>query len=227
MDDIATNLQGIRERIRAAAVVAGRDPAAVRLLAVSKTVPADGVRAAYAVGQRLFGENRVQELRDKAAALPPDCEWHLIGHLQSNKARQAIQAAAWIHSVDSVELIERLNRIAGEEGRRPVVLLELNLSGEATKFGATAAAARELLTAVVQSPQLECRGFMTMAPYEAPEGDLRRIFGGLRELRNQLAVEFGVPLPELSMGMSGDFEIAVREGATLVRVGTAIFGSRS
>jgi hypothetical protein len=125
-----------------------------------------------------------------------------------------------------VELIERLNRIAGEEDRRPVVLLELNLSGEVTKFGATADAARALLAAVVRSPHLECRGFMTMAPYEAPEADLRRIFGGLRELRNQLATEFGVTLPELSMGMSGDFEVAIQEGATLVRVGTAIFGSR-
>jgi len=220
------NLNALRERIATAAVKAGRDPATVRLVAVSKTVPGAAIAEAYAAGQRRFGENRVQELRAKAPQLPADCEWHLIGHLQDNKVRHAVQSAAWLHALDSAERIRRVNRIAGEESRRPVVLIEVNLSGEATKFGAAGDDVRALVEEALRSPHLDCRGFMTMAPYAAPAAELHRIFGGLRELRNRLAAEFGAALPELSMGMSGDFETAIAEGATLVRVGTAIFGSR-
>lgn len=224
---ISGNLNAILERIAAAAAKAGRDSATVRLLAVSKTVPVAQIAEAHAAGQRLFGENRVQELRAKAPLLPADCEWHLIGHLQENKVRHAVQCAAWIHALDTADLLRRVDRVAGEEGRRPVVLLEVNLSGEQTKFGVAPNGVRAVLEAALRSPHLECRGFMTMAPYAAPEVELRHIFGGLRELRDRLAAEFGVALPELSMGMSGDFETAIAEGATLVRIGTAIFGARS
>ena len=223
---IQDNLRTVQAEIAAAAAAAGRDPATVRLVAVSKTVPPDAIAAAYAAGQRRFGENRVQELRDKIGRLPADCEWHLLGHLQGNKARQAVQSAAWLHSIDSVELLERLDRLAGEEHRRPVILLQVNISGEATKSGVDTTATALLLEAALRCPHLDCRGLMTMAPYEAPEADLRRIFGGLRELRDRLAAQFNTPLPELSMGMSGDFRSAIAAGATLVRIGTAIFGGR-
>ena len=231
-----TSLEQIRRQMAEAALRAGRAPESVRLVAVSKFHPVETLRAAYAAGQRVFGENRPQELCEKRPQLPADCEWHMIGHLQGNKARQVVRNAAWIHSVNTVELVQRLDRIAGEEAEnarretgnttRPVILLEINVSGEASKSGATPDAARRLLEEALRSPHLDCRGFMTMAPYDAPEAELRRHFGGLRELRDRLAAESGVPLPELSMGMSGDFGIAIEEGATLIRVGTAIFGGR-
>jgi len=223
---IVERLAAIRQEIRLAAEAAGRDPSGVRLLAVSKTVDADAVRAAYDAGQRDFAENRVPELADKAEALPPECVWHLIGHLQRNKARSALAHAAWVHSVDSAALIERLEAIAAEDGRLPTILLQVNLSGEATKSGVGAAAAPALLRAALACPHLRCRGLMTMAPYAAPEETLRAVFGGLRRLRDRLQDDTGAALPELSMGMSGDFTIAIAEGATVVRVGTAIFGER-
>ncbi len=224
--EIQNNLELIRRQIAESARRAGRAPESVRLVAVSKNHPAAAVLAAYAAGQRVFGENRPQELRDKRPLLPADCEWHMIGHLQSNKVRQVVQNAAWIHSVNSIDLLQRLNRIASECGGCPRILLEINMSGEVSKSGALPEAARGLLEEALRSSHLDCRGLMTMAPYEASEAELRRCFGGLRELRNRLAAEFGVPLPELSMGMSGDFGVAIEEGATLVRVGTAIFGER-
>lgn len=224
---IAERLAEARERVAAAAVAAGRDPATVKLLAVSKTVPAAVIAAAYAAGQRRFGENRVQELRDKAPALPGDIEWHLIGQLQANKVRLAVRLAAWIHSVASAALVERLARIADEEQAAPRLLLEINIAGEAAKSGVAPAAAPRLLEAVLRCPRLVCAGLMTLAPFDVPEAAQRRVFGGLRELRDRLSHDFGVSLPELSMGMSGDFPAAVREGATLVRLGTAIFGGRA
>lgn len=224
---IAERLAEARERVAAAAVAAGRDPATVKLLAVSKTVPAAVIAAAYAAGQRRFGENRVQELRDKAPALPGDIEWHLIGQLQANKVRLAVRLAAWIHSVASAALVERLARIADEEQAAPRLLLEINIAGEAAKSGVAPAAAPQLLESVLRCPRLVCAGLMTLAPFDVPEAAQRRVFGGLRELRDRLSHDFGVSLPELSMGMSGDFPAAVREGATLVRLGTAIFGGRA
>ncbi len=223
---IEQRLAGVRERIAAAARAAGRLPETVRLVAVSKTVDAAAVGEALAAGQRAFGENRVQELAAKAAALPGDCEWHLIGHLQQNKARAAVQDAAWIHSVDSLDLLERLDRIAGEEGRRPRVLLQVNMTGEATKSGLVPEAVPAVVAAARACANLSCRGFMTMAEFEADEAALRACFGGLRRLRDEVAERCGMDLPELSMGMSGDYEIAIAEGATMVRVGTAIFGPR-
>jgi pyridoxal phosphate enzyme (YggS family) len=225
--DIPANLAGVRRRIEAAAAASGRQPDAVRLVAVSKTVGADDVRRALEAGQRDFGENQVQELARKALSLPDPCTWHLIGHLQSNKVRAAVRTAAWIHSVDSTALLERIDRICAEEGYCPTVLLQVNLSAEPTKSGVPAPATEELLRCALRCQHLTCRGLMTMAPYEAPEGELRAVFGGLRELRDRLQDRIGAALPELSMGMSGDFAIAIEEGATVVRIGTAIFGPRA
>lgn len=223
---IERNLCIVRERIRQAALQCGRDPAGVRLLAVSKTMPGQSVLEAMAAGQHWFGENRAQDLIDKAAAIAGDCEWHFIGHLQKNKVRPVVRAAAWIHAVDSPELLARIDRIAGEEGRRPVVLIEVNVSGEARKFGCSPDAAEALAGEACRCRNLDLRGVMTMPPFGAPEPELHAIFGGLRHLRDRLQESLGVSLPELSMGMSGDFPVAIAEGATIVRVGTAIFGPR-
>lgn len=225
-DTIATHLNRIRERIARAAESAGRSPAAVRLLAVSKTRPAPVIQRAYDAGQRLFGENRVQDLCGKCDDLPADCEWHFIGPLQKNKVRQAVRVIDWLHSLDSVKLVERVNRIAGEEDRSLNVLVQVNISGEDTKHGCPPAAAAEIMQAVIESPRLTPRGLMTLAPYQAPEQALHQIFRGLRTLRDELERQMGLTLPELSMGMSGDFPIAIAEGATIVRIGTAIFGPR-
>jgi pyridoxal phosphate enzyme (YggS family) len=195
-------------------------------VAVTKTVGPAAIQAAYDAGQRLFGENRVQELTGKAPVLPADCEWHLVGHLQRNKVRPALQAAGWIHAADSAQLIDRIGRLAAELEARPAILLEVNMSAEETKFGVPPAAAGRLLEAALACPAVACRGLMTLAPFGAPEAVLRRVFGGLRELRDTLQQAYAVPLPDLSMGMSADFEVAVEEGATLVRVGTAVFGPR-
>ena len=225
-DQTKENLATVQARIAGAARACGRDPAGVRLVAVSKTVEPAVIQAAYDAGQRAFGENRAQDLQRKALALPPDCEWHMIGHVQTNKVRPVVRLAAWIHSVDSPALLERLERIAAEEGRRPRVLIEINVAGELNKTGAPVAAAEALLATALACPHLDCRGFMTMAPYGADSGQLRHVFGGLRDLRDRLAAATGAALPELSMGMSGDFEVAIEQGATMVRVGTAIFGAR-
>ena len=195
-------------------------------MAVSKTKPVELIRRAYDAGQRVFGENRVQELTAKAPVLPADCEWHLIGPLQRNKVRAAVRHAAYIHSVDSRQLIARIDRIAAEENVQPRILLQINALGEETKSGVDAKAARELLPDALSAPHISCRGLMTMAPFGVGDDQLRHVFGGLRQLRDELQDEFGVALPDLSMGMSGDFPVAVAEGATMVRVGTAIFGSR-
>ena len=227
MTGIPANLTEVRERISAAASRAGRPAGRVRLIAVSKTVDDEAIRLAYAAGQRAFGENRVREMAGKSARLPADCEWHLIGQLQRNKVRPAVTCAAWIHSADGVPLLRRIDRIAAEEGVRPRVLIEVNISGEDSKSGIPPEQAAILLDAVRDLPSLSCVGLMTLAPYGAAERVLRQVFGGLRALRDRLAAATGMPLPELSMGMSGDYEIAVEEGATMVRVGTAIFGSRS
>ena len=223
---IQENLEGTLARIAAAAHKAGRGPRAVRLVADSKTVTAGTVQAAYDCGQRVFGENRAQELEAKVPRLPPDIEWHMIGHLQRNKVRPVVKTAAWIHSVDSLPLVERIDRIAQEEGRCPAILLELNISTEPSKSGIAPTAAEDLLRAALACSNLTCRGLMTMAPFGAPPALLGRIFGGLRDLRDKLSAATGAPLPDLSMGMSADFEVAVAEGATLVRIGTAVFGPR-
>jgi len=216
----------VRALIDAAAREAHRDPAEVRLLAVSKTFPAEAIRELYESGVRIFGESRIPELEAKAAALPDDIEWHFIGRLQSNKARKAVRLARMIHSVDSPELLDRLDRVAGEEGVRPQILLEVNVSGEGTKAGVSAAELESFAWLAAACQHLDFRGFMTMAPFDADPVRIAAIFEMLQLLRNELEHKLGRKLPELSMGMSGDFEIAARHGSTIVRVGTRIFGVR-
>ena len=226
---IADRLTEVRARIERAARSVGRDPASVTLVAVSKTFPVEAVRHAYAAGQRVFGENRVQEALDKIeATLDLEIQWHLLGHLQSNKARKAAPAFAMIQSVDSVDLLKRIDAVAVESGRTPELLIQIDLAGEATKFGVPPAEVGPLFDAATNCRAARLAGLMTLPPAPETPEDARPFFRRLRELRDEW-VTSGVPaamLRELSMGMSGDFEVAVQEGATLVRVGTAIFGER-
>jgi pyridoxal phosphate enzyme (YggS family) len=226
MDNIAAHLSDIRAQISAAARRAGRDPLSIRLVAVSKTHPAGAVVDAVATGQTIFGESRVQEARDKIPACPPGLEWHFIGHLQKNKVRQALPLFSFFHSIDSTSLAETMNRVAGETGVAAEGLLEVNVSGEATKHGFPSDELRREFPALAKLSHLRIRGLMTMAPYSDNPEDARPVFRALRELRDELQSAHACALPELSMGMSGDFEPAIEEGATLVRVGSSIFGAR-
>ena len=226
MDNIAANLSAIRDKISASARRAGRDSSSVRLVAVSKTHPAEAVVDAAAKGQTVFGESRVQEARDKIPACPPGLEWHFIGHLQKNKVRQALPLFGFFHSIDSTALAQAIDRISGETGKPVEGLLEVNVSGEATKYGFTPEQLRAEFAALSKLPHLRIRGLMTMAPYSEKPEEARPVFRALRELRDELQSAHGHPLPELSMGMSGDFAPAIAEGATLVRIGSSIFGSR-
>ena len=227
MSGIAENLSEVRAAVARAAADAHRSPESVCLLAVSKTFPADDVRIAYDAGQRMFGENRVQELEAKAPVLPSDIEWHLIGHLQSNKAAKAVEYASWIHSVDSAKLLAMIDKAAEKRGKSIHVLLEVNISGEASKFGMRdEAEILETAKAACGMAHVRLCGLMTMAELDADEKRLHETFAGLRMMRDRLERELGISLPELSMGMSSDFPQAISEGATIVRVGTAIFGRR-
>ena len=226
MSSISSNILAIQQRIDSALTAAGRPAGAARLLAVTKTFPASVVQEAYDAGLRAFGENRVQELVEKAPQLPSDIAWHVIGHLQQNKVRHALTHAAWIHSVDTPELLDRINRIAAEEQVRPNVLIEVNISGEASKWGTAADDVESWLASRLGGPAA-VQGLMTVAPADASEAELHQVFAGLRTLRDSLQTRLGIQLPELSMGMSHDFEIAIAEGATIVRVGSAIFGHRT
>jgi pyridoxal phosphate enzyme (YggS family) len=226
MTDIATQLAAVQEAIATAAAAAGRDPSTVRLVAVSKTHPAAAVATAAAAGQRVFGESRVQEAREKLPACPPGLDWHFIGHLQKNKVRQAIPLFTFFHSIDSTALAQAMDRIAGETNKPVEGLLEVNVSGEATKYGFTPDQLRAEFAALSKLPHLRLRGLMTMAPYSDNPEDARPVFRALRELRDELQTAHACALPELSMGMSGDFVPAIAEGATLVRIGSSIFGAR-
>jgi pyridoxal phosphate enzyme (YggS family) len=226
MKHIENNLCEIKQQIADAAVRAGRNPEDVKLIAVSKTFSSEYVQAAYECGQRAFGENRIQELEEKFRILPEDIEWHLIGHLQGNKVARAVQCADYIHSIDSLKLLKRVIRLAEEAEVCPKVLLEINISGEESKFGATEADVLEMAREANASKNVELVGLMTMAPLGADKDELRAVFGGLRKIRDSLESKWDIKLPELSMGMSSDFDIAVEEGATFVRVGTSIFGKR-
>ena len=229
MNPIAENVAAVRQRITAAAAAAGRDPASVKLLAVSKTFGADRVRAAYEAGQRDFGENKVQEALQKIEAtadLP--IRWHLIGHLQSNKGRKAGAAFAAIHSIDSIDLLRRVDAAAAEQGAAPDLYVQVDMAGEATKFGAPEADVPAIVRAALECRAGKLRGLMLLPPWFDDPEQARPFFRRLRLLRDQL-VEDGAAesqLRDLSMGMSHDFEVAIQEGATLVRVGTAIFGKR-
>ncbi len=227
--DVAANLAAVRRRLDAAARRAHRLPSDITLVAVSKIVAPDAVRAAVAAGHRVFGENRVQEAERKQAALTGlDVEWHLIGHLQSNKVRKAVGLFPWIESVDNLDLLRRVEGAAQDLGRRPAVLLQVDLAHEHTKHGADSGTLTALAEAAAASSTVDLRGLMLVPPRPATPEDSRPWFRQLRELRDDL-VAGGIPagkLQELSMGMSHDYEVAIEEGATIVRVGTAIFGAR-
>jgi hypothetical protein len=227
---IADRLAEVRRRVEAAARSAGRDAAGVRLVAISKTFPPEAVREAAAAGQLDFGENRVQEALPKIEALSDlPLTWHLVGHLQSNKAARAARAFATIQAVDSVALLQKIDTASVEAGCAPELLVQVDLAQEATKFGAVPDEARRLLDAAAACHAARVVGLMILPPFPEQPEDSRPWFTRLRALRDEWLAG-GVPasmLRELSMGMSGDFEVAIQEGATIVRVGTAIFGSRT
>ena len=228
---IADNLVAVRGRIARAATRAGRSPDGITLIAVSKTFPAEHVRAAHVAGQLDFGENKVQEALQKieqTAALP-SLRWHLIGHLQSNKAKKVVSPFAVIHSIDSVDLLKRVDQAAEASGTRPEILVQVDLAGEHTKFGAPLDDARRVLDAALEARAVRVAGLMLLPPWNEDQEQTRPWFRQLRELRDEW-ISRGIPadaLRHLSMGMSHDFEAAIEEGATMVRVGTAIFGRRT
>lgn len=216
----------VRERIDEACSRAGRSPDEVRLVAVSKTFPAERIRELLECGHDLFGESRVQEALVKIPLVGPGARWHMIGHLQRNKARHVVGTFELIHGVDSLELAREIDRRAAARGLVQPVLLQLNLAAEQTKAGLAEAELAPVLDAVAALPALDLRGLMTIPPPAPVAEDSRRWFARLRECRDACAGRLGRPLPELSMGMTDDFEVAAEEGATLVRVGRAIFGER-
>jgi hypothetical protein len=224
--EIAANLERVREKIAAAVDRAGRKPEDVQLIAVSKKQDAEKVRAAFDAGQAIFGESRVQEARAKIPLLPSAARWQFIGHLQKNKIRHALPLFEFFHSIDSLDLAQQVNRVAEEVGARPRVLLEINVAGEGSKIGFSPDTLREKIEALLGLVRLNIEGLMCIPPFAPEAENSRPYFVTVRELRHELEHEFNVKLPELSMGMSNDYEIAIEEGATLVRVGTAIFGSR-
>jgi len=227
MTSITENLERVRLQIAQTAAKVGRAVDEIELVAISKTHDAVKVREAIEAEQRLFGESRVQEARVKIPELPSNLRWHFVGHLQKNKIRHALPLFELIHSVDSLALAQDINRIAEEDGLHPRVLLEVNVAGEGSKFGFTPEKLREDLENLLALPRLSILGLMTIPPIADEAEASRKYFVELRELRDRLQTEFHVDLAQLSMGMTQDFAIAVEEGATLVRVGTAIFGERS
>ena len=227
MTSIAENLERVCEQIAQAAAKAGRASEAIELVAITKTHPAEKVREAIEAGQTLFGESRVQEARAKIPDLPSNLRWHFVGHLQKNKIRHALPLFEMIHSVDSLALAEEINRIAEEEGLHPRVLLEVNVAGEGSKFGFASNRLREQMEELLALPRLSIEGLMCLPPLAEEAEPSRKYFVQLRELRDSLEKEIDLKLPQLSMGMTDDFPVAVEEGATLVRVGTAIFGKRT
>lgn len=227
MAAVAENLERVREQIARAAAKVSRAADEIELIAISKTHDAGKVREAVEAGQTLFGESRVQEARPKIPELPSSLRWHFVGHLQKNKIRHALPLFEMIHSVDSLELAHDVNRIAEEEALHPRVLLEVNVAGEGSKFGFPPNKLREELENLLALPRLSILGLMTIPPVAEDAEASRKFFVQLRQLRDSLQTEFHVDLAQLSMGMTQDFPVAVEEGATLVRVGTAIFGERS
>ncbi len=226
MTDLETRWSDINRRVDEACGRAGRDPATVQLMAVSKMQDPDSIREVAALGLETFGENKVQEARLKIPQCPSRLHWHLIGHLQSNKAREAVRLFEMIHAVDSLRLLEVLDRMAGEEGRTIPVCLEVNVSGERSKFGMPPGEVLETLRNADRLYKVKVVGLMTIPPIAEDPEEARSFFRALRELRDQMRDQTGMALPELSMGMSHDFEVAVEEGATWIRVGTLLFGPR-
>jgi pyridoxal phosphate enzyme (YggS family) len=224
--DIAKNLAAIHERIAAACARAGRDPGSVTLVAVSKGHPPEAISAAAAAGQNVFGESKVQEAKAKIPLCPGKLRWHMIGHLQSNKSRDAVHFFEIIESVDSLSLATEINKFADKSAKTMPLLLEVNVAGESSKFGYNPATLLDELLRLNELPKIEIHGLMTMAPWTQQTEKVRPFFRRLRELKEQCEQQWGAPLPHLSMGMSGDFEVAIEEGATIVRIGTALFGPR-
>jgi PLP dependent protein len=224
---LAENLNQVQQRIAAACERAGRDPATVTLLAVTKTVPPEIVRAAAQLGLSLFGESKVQEAKAKIPLCPGRLRWHMVGHVQSNKARDAVALFDMIQSVDSLHLAEEINRRAEQAAKSMAVLLEVNIVGEASKFGYPPDRLLAELERLNALPRLEIHGLMTIPPWAPQPERARPVFRQLCDLKVQCEQILGAPLPHLSMGMTGDFEVAIEEGATMVRVGTALFGERS
>ncbi|GAB6063854.1 YggS family pyridoxal phosphate-dependent enzyme [Deferrisoma palaeochoriense] len=226
---IGQRYREVLDAVRQACGRTGRSPEAVTLVAVSKTVEPERILAAYEAGARDFGENYVQEALGKVDRLPPDARWHMIGHLQSNKAKRAVETFAWVHSLDRPSLADALEKAAAARGRVLDVLVQVNVGGELTKSGTDEEGARALVRRAPEWPHLRIRGLMAIPPYREDPEEVRPYFRALRELRDRLQAEApeGVRLEHLSMGMSHDFAVAIEEGATLVRVGTAIFGERA
>ena len=241
-DSIAANIKQVRETIAAACARAGRDPDEITLVAVSKRKPLTSVLEALRAGVQHFGENRVKEAQEKIPVLMnnlndlPEPTWHMVGHIQSRKTKDVLSLFSVTHSLDSVKLAEKMNTIAAEKDQRPQVFIQVNIAGEDQKYGFQGenwqmdADVREALMSevaqVLQLEALDVRGLMTMAPYGAPEDELRAVFASLAALKAAIEDEFDVTLPDLSMGMTDDYPIAIEEGATVIRVGRAIFGER-
>jgi pyridoxal phosphate enzyme (YggS family) len=222
----ADNLAGIQQRIHAACARAGRDAQSVMLLAVSKTHPAETIEEAVRCGQLFFGENKVQEAKAKIPSCPGKARWHFVGHLQSNKARDAVELFEMIQGVDSLDLAREISKRCEQASRQMPVLLEVNAAGESSKFGYSPEKLLAEFKELNSLPRIVIQGLMTLPPYATDPEKSRPYFRRLRELKSQCEDILGAPLPHLSMGMSGDFEIAIEEGSTIVRVGTALFGSR-
>jgi pyridoxal phosphate enzyme (YggS family) len=225
--DLSDNLQRIQERIRSACQRAGRAPESVVLQAVSKNQPPEAVRAAAGLGLTIFGENRVQEAKVKIPQCPGRLRWHMIGHLQSNKCRDAVHFFEMIQGVDSLSLAQEIDKCADKAAKTMPILLEVNVAGESSKFGYGPQQLLAELEQINALKKIEIHGLMTIAPYSLDPEKARPVFRKLRELKVQCEQILGAPLPQLSMGMSGDFEIAIEEGATFVRIGTALFGPRA
>ncbi len=225
--DLAANLDALRRRIADACARANRDPATVTLQAVTKGQPPEVVRAAADLRLVLFGENRVQEAKAKIPQCPARLQWHMIGHLQSNKCRDAVQLFSMIQSVDSLALAEEIAKWADKQAKTVPVLLEVNIAGESSKFGYPPARLLAEFNQLNALQKIEIHGLMTVAPWSPQPERVRPVFQRLRELKQECEQILGAPLPQLSMGMSGDFEVAIEEGATIIRVGTALFGPRA
>jgi pyridoxal phosphate enzyme (YggS family) len=227
MMDISANLSNVRQRIAAACARSGRQASSVTLVAVSKGHPAEVVRAAAELGLCVFGENRVQEAKAKIGLCPGRLRWHLIGHLQSNKCRDAIHFFEMIQSIDSLALAREINKWAEKGAKTMPALIEVNVAGESSKFGYTPEKVLAELKELNALPKVELHGLMTVAPFAQDAEKVRPVFRRLRELKGQCEELLGAPLPHLSMGMSGDFEVAVEEGATMIRLGSAVLGPRA
>jgi len=224
--DLAANLEAVRRRIEAACARSGREPSAVTLVAVTKTQPPEVVSEASKAGLSLFGENKVQEAKAKIPLCAGRLRWQMIGHLQTNKCREAVELFEMIQSVDSLRLADEINKRAEQAAKRMPILLEVNTVGESSKFGYRPEQLLAELSRVNALPRLEIHGLMTVPPWTADPEKVRPVFRQLRELKERCEQILGAPLAHLSMGMTGDFEVAIEEGATMVRIGTALFGAR-